>query len=73
MSERDPKLDPRAGDVLRKGKRTKAVIGRDEWRGPWVNYQTPTGERNGLMTAERLEWWHKWARTAEVVRAEEEK
>jgi hypothetical protein len=63
MSERDPKLNPRAGDVLRKGNQTRMVVGMDNWLVVFTNNQ---GNKRWTGI------WQKWARTAEVVRAEEE-
>ncbi|MCE5309664.1 MAG: hypothetical protein LLG20_18675 [Acidobacteriales bacterium] len=64
---RDPRVDPQAGDVLRKGKRQRKVVGRPDFRGPWVIYRTPTDEKQDAFTAERLPLWQKRATDAEVV------
>lgn len=67
MGARDPRTDPRRGDVLRKGKRQRKVLGRSEFRGPWVCCQTPSDEKNEIVQALRLEYWQKWAASAEAI------
>lgn len=75
MSEtkRDPRVDPKPGDILRKGNRQRHVI-KSAISGPgWMAYQTPTDMRreNGGMTLEVREYWSKWAKNAEVIHAGE--
>lgn len=56
---RDPRLDPRKGDVLQKGNRKRVVEMRVE---NTVNYN---GERWCWITT-----WQDWAKKAEVLHAE---
>jgi hypothetical protein len=64
---RDPRVDPRGEDVLRKGRRIRIVLGRPQLRGPWVTFQTPTDIRRGFVSAERLDIFQDWAKGADVA------
>jgi hypothetical protein len=69
--KRDPRVDPRGEDVLRKGRRKRIILGRPMLRGSWVTFQTPTDIRCGTVTAERLDAFQSWAKDAEVLHAAE--
>jgi hypothetical protein len=69
---RDPRVDPRGEDVLRKGRRIRIVLGRPQLRGPWVTFQTPTDIRRGFVSAERLDAFQDWAKDAEVAETSEQ-
>jgi hypothetical protein len=71
VTTRDPRTDPKQGDVLGKGKRQRTVLGTGDWRGPWVIFQTRTCKRKGLIQQVRKEWWDKWVVGAEVIHAAE--
>lgn len=70
MSIRDPRRDPRPGDVLIKPgcKPRRVTYGPGEWRG-WSDCVRYTGgiiEHGCLLRA-----WRRWARSAEVVATED--
>lgn len=66
MAERDPRVDPRARDVLRRNSRTRFIL--DHIPDDWVVFETPTGRRQGYITQERPDVFRIWAATATVVR-----
>lgn len=74
---RDPRVDPMRGDVLRKGKRLRAVIAvyakgdAPLGRGPWVAFQSPTDKRDGTVQLLRPSLWDGWAKDAEVIHVAE--
>ena len=72
MSGRDPRLDPRAGDVLRKDGCTREVYKIDresETDFVWFDDSTdPPGAGYGCRT---MTIWRRWAAGAEVLREEE--
>lgn len=67
MSGRDPRLDPRAGDVLRKG-RVERRVDETYAGGFRVRWSKPPGWRLYCT----LETWRRWAAGAEVLRVAEE-
>lgn len=72
MPERDPRIDPRSGDALRKGKETREVT-RLMCRKDGVPWKLET-----RCTATDRTWpwtgyptvgqWRRWAKDAEVVK-----
>lgn len=72
LTERNPCEQPKAGDVLRRGKRTRTVLDCDypflSSRGPWVFYQTLTDEKHGWVSMIRPDFWRKWSMGAEVIK-----
>lgn len=70
--ERDPRVDPRSGDKLRKGKRERVVlmvypVAPRRIDGPWVVYQGPTDRKNQVIKFVRPDLWQSWAESAEVI------
>ena len=66
VSDRDPRLDPRAGDVLRKGRRQRKV------RRPGTRGGAVTSEANGCVVYSSQKQWRRWAAGAEVLHVAEE-
>lgn len=74
---RDPRVDPRAGDVVRKGDKTRRVLEvsrRNEWEGRQVYAvrflrSSPRGEAGA---SNWLDQWVAWCRGASVVRVAQE-
>lgn len=67
-SERDPRIDPRPGDVLTKGDRRRVVIlAHAEWS--WVSYGAGA---SGRTLSCDLRSWREWARKATVEKRGEE-
>ncbi len=66
---RDPKVNPQAGDVLRKGMLTVTVEGR--WKGGSVAMETTI---KGVRSTpnQSLDVFRKWAATAEVIHRAED-
>ena len=68
--ERDPKIDPVAGDVLKRDNRERRVIAIKEigyevfvrWNGPGICNPQRIG------AAPKLSNWRKWSATAEVIK-----
>lgn len=59
---RDPRADPRPGDVLRNGSETRSVRARDSAYNGFVTYH------NGKMTWRcRISTWKRAMRDAEVL------
>lgn len=68
MSGRDPRVDPRAGDVLRKGRVERRVD--DTYSGGLrIQWSRPGGWRRWFCTRET---WRRWAAGAEALRVAEE-
>ena len=70
---RDPRIDPKPGDVFIKGKRKRLVckvypLGPVAREMEWVCFTTPSSNK-GVIIAERPDIFIKWARTAEVLYA----
>jgi hypothetical protein len=68
--ERDPRVDPRVGDFLKRGRSyiQYEVIERKK-DGVWIKYH----HWSANMTRWRsLRWWQKWAANAEVIHRAEE-
>lgn len=71
MTARDPRYDPRPGDELRKGKRTRRVTGARTSDGIGVSFLTITeGKRNAgsRTTRQWISTWREWSSGAEIVR-----
>lgn len=60
MPDRNPRLDPRPGDVLRRDYQLRRVV---SLRGVWVKYAT----ENGKQYNDAINPWRSWAAKAEVV------
>lgn len=73
MSERDPKLDPMPGDVLRVGKWFRKVESVSPRQGD-VYYLRREHHwlAGGYSNRCELASWRKWASTAQVVKRAEE-
>jgi hypothetical protein len=74
MSEtpkRDPRVDPKPGDVFRKGNRERHIIKSIMAGNGWTAYQTGSDikRKRGGITVEALDYWHQWAKNAEVIHA----
>ena len=71
MSARDPRVDPRPGDVVRKKHRFRTVVSRGDafsnGDGLKVIYETPGGRSEVLRETTLLLYWQSWCRGAEVV------
>ena len=65
---RDPRTDPRPGDVLRKGDDERHVMGRDETYNGFVFYRQG-GPWKRLC---RISTWKRTMRDAEVLHVAEE-
>lgn len=71
-TERDPRTDPRPGDVMRKGKETREVV-RMQTRNDGVVWRLVT---RCTATDRNWQWdgypimdqWRRWAKGAEVVK-----
>jgi hypothetical protein len=66
---RNPKLDPRPGDVLKKGARQRTVLDVGDFFRPGqtgVFFKTPS-QRPTEGSWEVLEYWQRWAKNAEVL------
>lgn len=70
MSGRDPRRDPRAGDVVRKGLADRRVESVD---GLSVYYTATYGLRgsDGVVYSAETDNWRRWAAGAEVLRTGE--
>lgn len=63
---KDVRTDPKRGDVVRKGKRMRTVIGRPQLLDPWVSFREGSGQ-TGRAQAITLDYWTEWAKDAEVI------
>jgi hypothetical protein len=63
---RDPRIDPRPGDVVAKDQISRTVISR---RGGAITYVS-LGRRKGVYDC-WITTWTAWARTSEVIHAAE--
>lgn len=70
MSGRDPRREPRAGDVLRKGRVTREA--RGFWRDTVTFWRSVAGTGAIYQLTTRLASWRRWAAGAEVLRTGEE-
>lgn len=68
MTERDPRIDPRPGDVLKRGKSTRTLTVDELWplRGLMLL-------ANGSKWSNHRKWmtlhqWEQWAKTATVIK-----
>ena len=61
--QRDPRRDPRPGDVLQRGNETRRVYGLPELRSYWITYNDAA---NSLRACRRGSW-EAWARNATVL------
>lgn len=61
---RDPRVDPKPGDVLRKGKRVRTVLVVSKVFNR-VTYTTASGIETHVL----LSYWADWADNAEVLNA----
>jgi hypothetical protein len=70
MSERDPRVDPRKGDELSRGRSCRRVaVSRD---GVVLYDETTVDLDHDLIVPILLRSWRKWAKDAEVIsRAED--
>lgn len=64
MNQRDPRIDPRNGDVLRFGKFLREVTGRSMHEVTYTRY-SPSARKphQGCW----ISTWQDWARKAEVI------
>lgn len=68
MTARDPRSDPRPGDVLRKGERTRIVLSaKPLGAGFMVSYNSGKRTHDTWIST-----WREWCRGAEVVRVSTE-
>ena len=67
MTERDPRIDPHTGDVLRKGSTTRTIQGVSK-NLVFCIEQTPTTLNWQDVMSPYLSQFRKWAATAEVVK-----
>ena len=66
---RDPKIDPKRGDVLARPRAVRVVLGCPVMAGG-VGVAFPRG--SGLITWVYIDEWRRWAKSADVLmRAEE--
>jgi hypothetical protein len=68
-SERDPKTDPRPGDVLLGSGSRRSVI-RSGCPSLWQMYRSP-GHGNEVLTCTNEEW-QKWAANAGIIKQAED-
>jgi hypothetical protein len=71
-NERDPRKDPKVGDVLQKGSKIRTVGGRGESAG----YPDATWGVEFIRTEQHfycytLAGWRRWAASAEVIKKSE--
>lgn len=65
-NDRDPRINPKTGDVLSTAFRTRTVqkVMPDRWsKGMDVYFTTPHGQREDICT---IESWRRWAKRAAV-------
>ncbi len=72
---RDPRVDPRPRDVLKRGKRMRTIVpviplGRTGQERNWVAFKVPS--RPNVVTQERPDIFAEWARSATLVTCAEE-
>jgi len=66
MPDRDPRIDPRAGDILRDGLVQRTVVLEPAGTGHFMTYrQKGHGNVQHRIVVER---WRQWAVSAEVVK-----
>lgn len=76
MSDRDPRVDPRVGDVVRKGDRERTILRTQSTSSGGVGeiqYEVRVDDRPGRKGG--VCWitsWQDWCRGAEVVQRGEE-
>lgn len=64
--DRDPRTEPRAGDVLSNRGNTRRVLIREPYAGPPTNGLV-VWEGDGISRESYLWQWKRWAKTAKVV------
>ena len=70
---RDPRTDPRPGDVLRKGRYLRTIcqvmpLGPNKTEMDWIAFQSPTDIRRCHVQQYRPGLFAEWAKDAEVLK-----